>query len=134
VVKGSDAEDHVRRRFPHKRVKYVHNGAHPSSAAKFFENLPILFQREQSRELDAVFHLSFTGDENVDGTVTIRDKTIHVTRGLTGTPDLSLTADASSWLKILAGDASFVAALLTRKIRVKGPKTLLKAFVRCFPN
>ena len=134
VVKGSDAEDHVRKRFPHKRVKFVHNGAHPSSAAKFFENLPILFQRGQSKDLNSIFHLSFTGNENVDGTIVIRDRTIQVSPGLTGTPDLSITADAATWLEVLAGDASFVAALLTRKIRVNGPKKLLKAFVRCFPN
>jgi ferredoxin len=134
VVRGSDAEEHVRKRFPHKRIKHVHNGAHPSSAARFFDNLPILFQREQSKGLQATFHLSFTGSEQVDGTVVIRDKTIQVSPGLVGTADLSLTADAATWLKVLAGDASFVAALITRKVRVSGPKRLLKAFVRCFPN
>jgi putative sterol carrier protein len=112
----------------------VHNGAHPASATKFFENLPILFQREQSKGVNSIFHLSFTGDEKVDGTIVIRDRTIQVSPGLTGTPDLKITADTATWLKILAGDASFVAALLTRKVRVTGPKRLLKAFVRCFPS
>jgi epoxyqueuosine reductase QueG len=133
VVKGSDADAHVRRRFPHKPVKYVQNGAHPSSADSFLDNLPILFQRGQSKGLSAVYHLSFTGNEHVEGTVVIRDKTIAVSRGHAGTPDLRLVADSRTWLDVLAGDRSFLWALLTRKIRIQGPKHLFKAFVRCFP-
>jgi NAD-dependent dihydropyrimidine dehydrogenase PreA subunit len=134
VTKGSDAEEHVRKRFPHKHVKCVHNGAHPSSAAKFLDNLPILFQRGQSAGLSAVYHLTFTGDENVQGTIAIHDKKLEVTTGLNGTPDMRVTADTATWLKVLAGDGNILAALLTRKIRISGPKRLFKSFVRCFPT
>ncbi len=70
----------------------------------------------------------------VDGTIAIHDQTITVTQGHTGTPDLKLTADTRTWLEVLAGDRSFLIALLRRKIRVRGPKRLLTAFVRCFPQ
>jgi epoxyqueuosine reductase QueG len=133
VVKGSDAEAHVLKRFPNKTVKYVHCCARPTSAAKFFENLPIVFQREQSKGLNAVYHLRFTGSETCQGTIAIHDKKIEVSDGLVGTPDVRITADTETWLKILRGERNFLVAVLTRKVRVQGPKTLLQAFVRCFP-
>jgi epoxyqueuosine reductase QueG len=133
VVKGSDAEAHVLRRFPHKPIKYVHSCARPTTAASFFANLPIVFEREQSKGLSAVYHVTFTGTETCQGTIAIRDKTIAVSDGLIGTPDMRITADTDTWLKILRGEKNFLVALLTRKVRVHGPKRLLDAFVRCFP-
>ena len=133
VVKGSDAEAHVLKRFPHKTLKYVHSCARPTSAAKFFENLPIVFERGQSKGLNAVYHLSFTGAETCQGTITIRNETIQVADGLNGTANVRITADTETWLKILRGEKTFLLALLTRKVRVQGPKALLESFVRCFP-
>jgi epoxyqueuosine reductase QueG len=133
VVKGSDAAGHVTARFPHKPVKYVHSCARPTSVATFFENLPIVFEREQSKGLSAVYHFAFTGKECCRGTIVIRDKKVDVSDGLNGTPDMRITADSETWIKILRGEKNFLAALLTRKVRVRGPKALLTSFVRCFP-
>jgi epoxyqueuosine reductase QueG len=134
VVKGSDADTYVRKRYPHKPVKYVENGVRPPSAAAFLDNLHILFQREASKGLDATYHFAFTGEENIDGTVTIRNKSIDVKRGHLGNPDLRIDADSRTWIKIVAKEKHPLSALLTRKLRIKGPLSLFKAFVRCFPS
>ncbi len=134
VAKGSDAEAHVLKRFPHKTIKYVHRCTRPTSAATFLENLPLAFEREQSKGLDAVYHFSFTGAETCAATVTIRDRKITVEEGLKGTPALQVTADAATWVAVVRGEKNVLVALLTRKVRVRGPKALLKAFVRCFPE
>ncbi len=133
VVKGSDAEAHVLKKFPHKKISYVHACARPTSAARFFENLPLVFQREQSKGLDAVYHVIFTGTETCQGTIMIRDRKITVRDGLEGKADMRITADTDTWLKVLRNEKSFTMALLTRKIKVKGPKKLLDGFARCFP-
>jgi putative sterol carrier protein len=57
-----------------------------------------------------------------------------VTDGLAGTADVRITADTATWIKILRGEKNFLLAVLTRKVRVQGPKALLKSFVRCFPG
>jgi epoxyqueuosine reductase QueG len=133
VVKGSDADAHVRKRFPHKSVKYVENGVRASTVASFLENLHILFQREQSKGLDATYHFSFTGEEEIQATITIRDKTLEVKNGLIGKCDVQVSADSPTWIQLTSKERSFLGALLTRKLRVKGPKKLLDAFARCFP-
>jgi epoxyqueuosine reductase QueG len=133
VVKGSDADAHVRKRFPHKPVKYVENGVRAPSAAAFLDNLHILFQREASTGLDATFHFRFTGEENFEGTVVIRNKALEAKRALSGAADVSITADSRTWVKVVAKEKNMLGALLTRKIRISGSLARFKAFTRCFP-
>ncbi len=134
VVKGSDAEQHVQSSFPKKQTQTISNGIRPNSAAMFLESLPLVFQPGQSVGLDTVYHFTFTGDETLDGTVIIRDKSIVVQEGLVGKPDLHVTADSQTWIKFLSKEIGLVIALVTRKIKVKGSPKLMLAFARCFPS
>jgi Fe-S-cluster-containing hydrogenase component 2 len=134
VIPGSDAEAYVTKRFPHKRVRFVGGGRRTRTIRSFLAALPHVFQRHASQGLDATYHFTFTGDEPVEATVVIRDKTIRVERGHIGQPDLRITADSRTWLGFLAKERSLVWALLRRRIRVKGSPRLLLAFGRCFPS
>lgn len=120
--------------FPAKQVKIVSNGIRPTSAAKFLESLPLAFQPGQSNGLDAVYHFSFTGEEILEGTVTIREKAVSVQEGLQGKSDLHITADSQAWVKFLAKEIGLPIALVTRKIRIKGSPKLMLAFAKCFPS
>ena len=134
VVKGSDAQTHVQSNFPAKRSKFISNGIRPSSAAMFLESLPLVFQPGQSEGLNTVYHFTFTGDENLEGTVTIREKSLAVQEGLEGKPDLHVTADSQTWIKFLSKEVNLVKALVTRKIKIKGSPKLMMAFAKCFPS
>ncbi|MBY0459154.1 MAG: SCP2 sterol-binding domain-containing protein, partial [Gemmataceae bacterium] len=83
---------------------------------------------------NAVYHFTFTGSQPAVATVTIRDKTIAVQDGLHGTPDCAVTADADRWLGFLRKERSIVWAILRRKVKVRGPLSLLTAFGKCFPS
>ena len=134
VVPGSDAEAHVARRFPRKKAKRVGNGIRPRSIQQFLRGLPLAFQRNQSEGLDATYHFTFTGDEECQATVIMRNKTLHVQDGHAGTADLHVTADSRAWLEFLAKERHLVWALVRRKIRIKGSPKLLLAFGKCFPS
>jgi ferredoxin len=134
VARGSDAEAHVKKRFPAKRVKRVHNGIHPRSIDVFLRGLTLTFQRTPAAGLDAVFHFTLTGAEDRDFTVTIRDQAISVEDGLQGTPGVHVIADTETWLGFVAKERSLLWAVLRRKIRIKGSPRLLLAFGRCFPS
>ena len=90
-------------------------------------------RRDQSEGLSATYHFTFTGEEECEGTVVIRDKTIQVQDGLVGTPDMHVTADSQTWLDFLAKEKNLIWALVQRKLRMKGSPRLMKAFARCFP-
>jgi ferredoxin len=132
VLPGSDAESHVLRTFPHKKITRVGNGIRPPSVAGFVAVMPRAFQRHQSAGLDATYHFTFTGNEQVEATVIIKDKTINVQRGHTGIPDVRVQADATTWLRALHKESSMIKEIMFRRIRVKGPMKLFKAFGRCF--
>ena len=134
VVAGSDAEAYTTKRFPAKTVKRISNGLRPNSAESFLQSLPLVFQKHPSEDLNATFHFSFSGAENCEGTVTIRDQTISVEPKLTGQSDLHVFADSRTWVDFLSGEKNLVWALLTRKIRIKGAPSLMKAFAKCFPS
>jgi len=135
VVPGSDAEDYVARRFPHKKTKSVSNGlAGQGTIRAFLRGLNFVFQRGKSEGLNATYHFTFTGQEEAKATVVIRDKKLEVSDGHVGTANFRLTADSQTWLRFLRKEANLAWALLTRKIRFHGSPKLLLTFARCFPS
>jgi Fe-S-cluster-containing hydrogenase component 2 len=134
VVLGSDAEDHVARRFPNKKAKRISNGLRARSIQRFLAGLRLTFQPGKAAKLNAVYHFTFTGEEPKEATVTIREGTLQVQDGHQGEADLHVTADSETWLGFLAKERSLLWALLRRKIRIKGSPKLLVAFGKCFPS
>jgi alkyl sulfatase BDS1-like metallo-beta-lactamase superfamily hydrolase len=132
VLPGSDAESHVARTFPHKKVKRVGNGIRPLSVANFIASMPMAFQRHQSQGLNATYHFTFSGGEAVKATVVIKDKSIRIEAGHAGVPDVRVHADAKTWLRVLHRETPMLKEIVLRKIRVKGPLKLFKAFGKCF--
>jgi Fe-S-cluster-containing hydrogenase component 2 len=134
VIPGSDAEDHVARRFPHKKAKRVGNGLRVPTISRFLAGLRLTFQRGKAVHLNAVYHFTFTGKEKKQATVTIQNGTLQVQDGHYGEADLRVTADSETWLGFLAKERSLLWALLLRRIRIKGSPRLLVAFGKCFPS
>jgi NAD-dependent dihydropyrimidine dehydrogenase PreA subunit len=132
VVANSDAEAYVSRRFPQKRIKRVGNGLRPATIDGFLAGLPLTFQRNQAKGLNAAYHFTFTGAEPRTATVTIRDQRLTVSAGHEGTADFHLTADSRVWLRFVRKETGIIGALLRRKLRFKGRPQLLLAFGRCF--
>ncbi len=134
VVAGSDAEDHVARRFPLKMVKRVGNGLRPRSIQRFLSGLPLTFQPGKAMKLNAVYHFTFTGKEEKQATVTIRQGHLQLQDGHHGEANLSVTADSETWLGFVAKERSLLWALLRRRIRLKGSPKRLLDFGKCFPS
>lgn len=134
VLKNSDAEDHVAKRFPSKQTKHVGNSLRPSSISGFLQGAPLVFQPGKSDGLNATYHFTFTGDEDRQATVVIADKKITVEEGHIGKSDLHVAADAKTWVGFLRQERNIVWAILRRKVRLRGPLKLLLAFGKCFPQ
>ncbi|KAB1071721.1 SCP2 sterol-binding domain-containing protein [Methylobacterium planeticum] len=134
VVRGSDAADHVARRFPHKRIRFVRQSAHASSVKGFLVGMPLSFQPGKAGDLSAVYHFAFTGREAAQATVVIRNQRIAVSDGYVDRPDLRITIDGSKWVRFLNREVSLVRLLTTGSLRLWGSPRLLAAFGRCFPS
>jgi NAD-dependent dihydropyrimidine dehydrogenase PreA subunit len=136
VVKGSDAETHVAKRFPNKTARRVGSGLRPASVAGFLRSLSLVFQPGVAKKLgiDAAYHFTFTGDERIDATIEIRNGALLVRPGHEGEADVAVTADSRTWLDVLAKNRGMLGAVLRRRIRVAGPLSLMKKFGSCFPS
>ncbi len=132
VVPGSDAHEHVKKRFKHKTPRLMKSHLRPTSVAGFLRSMPLVFNRHKSKGMDLTYHFNFSGTEKLQATVQIRDKTVTVQEGLLGEADFTMNADSASWLSFLRKDKSLPMLLLTRKLKPKGPVAHLKAFSRCF--
>ena len=134
VIPGSDAEDHVAKRFPHKTVRHVRGSLHPGSIDTFLQYMSLQFQPGQAKGLSATYHFTFTGSEQRKATVSIHDKKLTVEEGHQGKADLKVTADSRTWLGFLAREKSLAWALLTLRIRLWGSPLWLMKFGKCFPS
>ena len=134
VVAGSDAERHVRKRFPHKRVRVVRSSLRATSLRGFFAGLPLLFQRGPATGWRAVFHFDLTGTEAGTATVTIDNGALTIDPNLVGTPDVAVSGDGKAWLDIVSKRRHPIGALLRRRLRIRGDRKLLARFAACFPR
>jgi epoxyqueuosine reductase QueG len=135
AVQGSDAEAHVRKRFPHKRVRVIKSSLRPTDARSFFGAIPLTFQRGPARGWKATFHFDLTGEQAVQATVRIDDGSLEVEEGvLTGHADVTVRADGALWMDIVTKRRSPVFAVLARRLKIVGRRALLDRFAACFPR
>jgi ferredoxin len=133
VIRNSDAEAHARRRFPHKTIRFVGSSLNPQTIAGFLAGLPLVFQPGQAGDLKARYWFTFTGEEQVEATIEIRNGKLDLEEGHHGDPDLRVTADTRTWLRFLSREVSILRAILTLRVRTSGDPRLLLAFGKCFP-
>ncbi len=133
VIPESDAKTHVEKKYPHKKLKIVGSGIRPATVVSFIDSLELSFQKGRSKGLDAIYHFTFTGDEQIKACVDIRNMKLSVEYGHIGKPDISIVADTATWLSFLAKEKNLIWALIQRKIKIKGSPMLMQRFAKCFP-
>ncbi len=134
VVKGSDAQTHVQKRFPHKKVRIVRSSLRPGSVKTFFHAITLTFQRGPSKGWSATYHFNLTGKTPTQATVHIKDGTLEIEPGLVGKADLVARVDGELWLEIVAKKRNAAWAVVTGKMKLQGNPKLLKKFESCFPR
>lgn len=133
VIRDTDAEDTVTRRFPHKKVQYVTSGRHSANIQGYLFSLSLGFQRGRAKGLDLVTHLSFTGTTTLDATVIIKDRKLEVVPDRhVGDAGLKVTADSKAWLSVTNHDLDLAEAIGSKLVSPSDEK-LFAAFIRCFP-
>lgn len=133
VVPGSDAEEHARKRYPHKALRRTGNGLRPQNIPGLLLGMTLTFQRNRARELDAVYHFCFTGEEPCDATVTIRRRSLKIDGGLHEKANLVVRVDSRAWLQFVRKERGLASMLVSGKLRLKGPPKLLVSLGKCFP-
>ena len=122
------------KRFPHKTIRPVRGSLHPKDVDGFLKYMSLQFQPGQAADLDATYHFRFTGSSTREATIIIRDQKLTVLDGHQGKSQLSIVADADTWIGFLRREKTLAWALLTLRIRLWGSPTWLLKFGKCFPS
>lgn len=134
VVPGSDAEAHLAKRFPHKQRRPVGSGLRPRTVPGFLRGLRLVFQRDQAKGLDCIYHFTFTGTERGEATITIRDSKLIVEQGHHGKPQLRVRVDSRAWFAFIYKERGLLSMLASGRLRLRGNPRYLVAFGKCFPT
>jgi len=129
VKLGSPAEMAARKN-PNKHIRPVRTFARPATFTGFLRAVSLAFNPLKAEGLNAVYHFKIEGEPASKATVAVKAGRVNVAKGLRGQADLTIHADEATWIKIVRGELSPVRALLTRRLRLKGPVRLLTALKR----
>jgi Fe-S-cluster-containing hydrogenase component 2 len=134
VLDGSDAQEHTARRFPNKKVQTISWTILEPSGPNLLFNMRLHFQRRRSRKLEATFHVTFTGEREVSGTVNIRKRVIDVDFGLKGAADVALKVSGPTWVEMLGRQITVPEAVAQGRLEMTGEPGLVSQLIDCFPR
>jgi ferredoxin len=134
VIKGSDADESVPRKFPHKTIRHVRAGRHTDSVPGHLFNLRLSFQRGQAKGLDLRVHWTFTGSRPQMATVHIKGKLLDINqRQHVGEAAIHVVVDAALWFDILNRNVELDDAIDDKRLVVHGDIAHFRDYMRCFP-
>jgi hypothetical protein len=134
AVKGTDAEEHIKKKFPNKKIKLVENGLAVNTIESFLMGSKLIFQPGKAKGMDMRVHFHFVDDKKSKVTYIIKNQSLEILDGHQGKPDLVITSKAKDWTKFLNKELNLFWALITRKIKTKGNLKHFQNFGKVFPS
>jgi putative sterol carrier protein len=101
---------------------------------QLFRTLPAALDPEAAEDLDAVYQFDLTGPHGGQYVVTIRDGACAVEEGTHADPHVTLSMAAEDCLKVLNGQLSGPAVVMTGRLRITGDVGLAMQLKSLFPS
>jgi putative sterol carrier protein len=93
-------------------------------AADVFNQMVNEFQPDRAGNLRAQFQFRLTGQDGGDWLVAVANKTCTVTQGVADKPDVTISMDATDFVKMVNGELQPVVAFMQGKIKLQGDMNL----------
>ena len=100
--------------------------------AELMANMPIAFLPERAAGMEAVVQFHFTGAETGEWSATIKEGKCMVGRGVSPSPNLTLTADSGDFLKIFSGEMDGMQAFMQGRLGFTGDTNLALKLLSVF--
>jgi putative sterol carrier protein len=100
--------------------------------ARLMDLMPKAFLPDKAAGVEAVVQYHLTGEQGGDWVVTIHDGACNVAQGNTQAPNLTLTADAADYIKIISGQLNAMSAFAEGKVKLKGDLSLAMKMMNYF--
>lgn len=105
-----------------------------TSLKQLFQSLPGALDREAAEDLAAVYQFDLSGPHGAQYVLTIRDGTCVVEEGSHTDPHVTLSMAAEDCLKVLNGQLSGPAIVMTGRLRITGDVGLALQLKSLFPT
>ncbi len=102
------------------------------TVAGFFSELGSKVNPEKTAGMNAIYQFDITGDGGGKWYVKIADGAVDVAEGEAEAPNITLSADAASWLDIVNGKTSGQTAFLMGKLKIQGDMSLAMKLASVF--
>ncbi|AEG51470.1 4Fe-4S ferredoxin iron-sulfur binding domain-containing protein [Sphingobium chlorophenolicum L-1] len=134
VIKGTDADESVPRKFPHKQIKHVRAGRITTSIGGHLFSLRLSFQRGAARALDLTSHWTFEDKKEHHATIRVAGKLLEIDdRRHAGDADFKVWVKTDRWFDYLNLLCELDELFEEGSIRLDGDREKLDAYLACFP-
>ena len=130
VRPGTTAEKAARKN-PYKILRPIRTRFRPDSITGFLYGIRVAFNREKAQDTQLSIRFEFSGHEQRDAVVRIAGGRIAVQNSDDGPTDLTVRADADTWLDIVNRKTHPLRAMLRGKLKIQGRPWLLLRFQNC---
>jgi putative sterol carrier protein len=94
------------------------------SVEQFFSELQGKIDPAKTAGMNQTYQFNIEGDGGGNWYVKLTDGQPEVVQGVSDSPNITLTADASNWLDIATGKMNGQTAFLTGKLKIQGDMSL----------
>jgi putative sterol carrier protein len=106
----------------------------PTSVKEFFQLLPGKLDTDAAEDIDAVYQFDLSGAQGGQYVLTVRQGLCKVTEGTHDDPHVILAMEGEDCIKVLNGQLSGQAAVMSGRIKVSGDIGLAMQLPSLFPT
>jgi multimeric flavodoxin WrbA/putative sterol carrier protein len=103
-----------------------------NNADEMFAAMPLGLNKKRAKGIDTIVQFCLSGDDGLDGYLTIKDQKCTFTKGIHPKPNTTIKADAKLWLGISNKEIDGEEASINKKYSVEGDLTIFKYFLGLF--
>ncbi len=106
----------------------------PTTVKEFFQLLPGRLDSDAAEDLDAVYQFDLSGVQGGQYILTIREGACQVAEGMHADPHVVLSMAGEDCIKILKGQLSGPAVVMTGRLKISGDIGLAMQLKALFPT
>lgn len=104
-----------------------------STVKEIIEKMPVVFDANAAKGLNAIFQFNITGDDGGMWHLTVKDGACELQEGQHSIPTVSLTMTGTTWLSIVNKKMNAMQASMSGRLKTVGSMMMAQKIPTIFP-